>query len=622
MTSETKNAERDFVSITGGDEFDVRSLTIEFEDEKILVTELLEKHREEDLITCIGKIIARINDGLEFSREQAAEWSRYLIALMRGQGANLINPYSDLSNYSIRAFSDNTAKAGLPEAIEILDEMPDTALKKTDAEALALMKKTLYVTALGGTDSSFYNGLSREEILEFSRAFYGPEVFASFHKYNVADLIPRGFAAKDDGAGNGISNVESMILQAYHAGIRFVAVISNAKTQNAIRDFLARRLAKLQDLRILVTAQPLLPVIKACARTRQLTISAENGGYQGGHGHGFEHCLKDGQVRRAIEKNGLEFFIFGNGDNAAMLNWGAAPYAATFKMIQALRQRPGFEDLGIAFFLVWEYLRKGGFTFLLTHKKTGKQIAQLFEAELAEKSGADIKSLEFNRGGYNTNVAAGLIAPVLARFRNLPMALKRKSAGDCTNFLFEASLGTAMTTHQNPDGSSVFDSNAAIYVLGPKTAKFQHWNHISIRKRDDLFAFFTSLYKIGKIATPYGEFPLIITERNATQSYPCLRGNFANPEILGTKGFFEIFKDARLDVDDFFGTIKIDLLEEEGKPRGRIRFEGNIKLAGAGEISALVPAGELWIIKDKVFDLKGIDHQIQRQEVKTAELQL
>lgn len=57
-----------------------------------------------------------------------------------------------------------------------------------------------------------------------------------------------------------------------------------------------------------------------------------------------------------------------------------------------------------------------------------------------------------------------------------------------------------------------------------------------------------------------------------------------------------------MDIDEFHGVIEINLIEKEGKPQGRIKFEGRIKIIGTGKITATVPAGEFWIIKDKVID--------------------
>jgi len=610
----TDNAER--FSLTGNDDYDARSIKISEGGKTARVMELVDQGAagKQELVTHIRKIISELNDGFDFGRELAEEWARYLVMLVHGNGKNLVDPYSDLVNYDIETFSENTTNIREIDSIGMLEEMPAEPLRQTPPKELETVRKTLYVTALGGTDSSFYNGLSEGEKLGLARELYAPELYAKFEKYGVATIIPRGFASKKDTRGNHVTNAESTILQAYHAGIRHVAVIGNAKTRKAISEYLDDKLGRLQDLSIIVTAQPLLPIIRADHRSKELVISSQNGGYQGGHGHGFERCLKDPAVRRHIASNNLEYFVFGNGDNSVMLNWGASPFVRAINIVQELHQRSGLENPGIAFFLVWEYLRKGGFTFLLSHKQTGKRIVQIFEAELAQKCGADINSLRTNRGGYNTNVAAGIIQKAVKRFERLPMALKKKNGDGCTNFLFEASLGTALTTCQSHDGSSEFDGDAAIYILGPREARFQHWNHISIRKRDDLFAFVSSLFKITKIKTDFGDFPLIYTQRDAGRRYPELKGNFAQPGVLNTREFYEIFKDALVNVDEFGGSLKIDLLDAPGKARGKIKFEGQVTLAGEGELSVTVPAGELWIIKDKRIDVRQ-DSSVCRQDV-------
>ena len=106
----------------------------------------------------------------------------------------------------------------------------------------------------------------------------------------------------------------------------------------------------------------------------------------------------------------------------------------------------------------------------------------------------------------------------------------------------------------------------------------------------------------------------VFTDRDATQGHPLLMGNFIDPNVLTAKGFFEMFKEAYMDVDEFTGSIEINLLEKEGRPRGRLKFVGNIKMRGSGKISANVPAGECWIIKDKIIDSQN-GYSIQKGEV-------
>jgi len=619
MLNGCKTNDKGLISVTGSDDFNATNIEIEIDGVTVFVKDVLasEPNGRNKLITYIQRIIAQLNNGFDFGRELAEEWTKYLLMVLKGYGQNLTNPYSDIVNYQVEPFSENLKNIDKIPAIKILDELPDEALQQTDPFDLPLVNKTLYIIAIGGTDSTFYQGLSKNEVNRFAEDLYASELVACFKKYGVVDLIPRAFTAKKDHAGNFITNIESTILQAYHAGIGYVAVIGNARTQKPIAEYLDKKFKSLSNLKIVVTAQPLLPLIRAYHESKKLVISAQNGSYPGGHGHGFKYCLRDNNVQCLIQENKLEFFIFGNGDNAVLLNWGANHFAKTIKVLQVLNRDKKYDKLRIAFFFVWEYLRKGGFAFILTHKQTGNQIVQIFEAELAEKSGTDINSLATHRGGYNTNVATGIIAKALEHLNHLPMVLKKKSEKSQANFLFEASMGTAMTTRQNSEAASVFDENAAIGVLGPQEAKFQHWNHISIRKRDDFFAYYSSLFKTKNIETTFGRFSVIIAERDATQNYPMLKGNFTDSHVLNTRDFFEIFKSAYMDVDAFHGMLNIDLLEAKNQPRGRIKFEGKIKLIGDGEVSIVVPAGEQWIIRDKIIDVRD-DYTLRKDDASVS----
>jgi len=136
------------------------------------------------------------------------------------------------------------------------------------------------------------------------------------------------------GIGAPISNVEGMIMHAYCSGIRHVAVIANSKSYKPIEGYLKKRLGYLKDLKVVVTVQPLLPMIKAFNDSEEFIISEKNGGYPGGHGHGFKYCLRNRDIQNVIKEEELEFFIFSNGDNAVVLNWGANHFiTATYKKI-------------------------------------------------------------------------------------------------------------------------------------------------------------------------------------------------------------------------------------------------------------------------------------------------
>ncbi len=593
----------------------MENITIESNKTLLPVKGLLEKGvgGKNELTSIVHKIIIQLNNGYDFGKELAEEWVHYLTLVANGCSNNLLNPYSDLVNYQIKTLSEDSNNLTETETIKVLEKTPAIPLEETPLNHLPVMGKTLCIIAIGGTDTTFYRGLSKSDFDIFTRELYSPELYSFFKDHNSEEFIPRGLSAKRDKEGNYITNVESMIMHAYCAGIRHVAVIANSKSYKPIHEYLKKRLDYLEDLKIVVTVQPLLPIIKVLNSAQECIISEENGGYPGGHGHGFKYCLRNRAIQIMIKEENLEFFIFSNGDNAVVLNWGADHFITAINAMKSLEKNHQYRNLRIAFFLVWEYLRKGGFSFLLKNRSTGDNITQIFEAELAEKSGADIKQLENSRGAYNTNVAIGNIRNVVSHFDNIPMALKKKEKGGFINYLFEASLATSITTHQDANGVSFFDNHAALNILGPKEAQYQHWNHIATRKRDDFFAFFSSIFKIETKMTKYGKALLIVTDRDATQNYPLLKGNFVDQNIINSKDFFEIFKDASLDVDDFRGTLTINLLKSGDKPQGRVKFEGDVKLIGAGEILIEVPAGKLYVVKNKTIDTKNTSYRVEKE---------
>lgn len=544
----------------------------------------------------------QINDGHDFGIELAQEWVHYLELLLRGKKQQLADPYADIRNYHVRSFSQSRPDLCQDDSLFILDEMPKEIMHSSNGDK-DLLPKSLFVMALGGADTTFYKRLDHEQMLSFASEFYAADVVEVFVRHKVADLIPRGFAAKKNASGMSITNVESMIMQAYAAGIRHVAIIANAKTFLPIEEYLATRFGSIDDLTILVVAQPLLPQMQFYRQTHELVISAENGGSPGGHGHGFKYCFLNDAVQNLIRQHDLHFFIFANGDNSVVFNWGGQHYVKAIRKMQRLKKDPANANLRIGFFLVWEYLRKGGFCFLLQDKDSGKIMPQIFEAELARKSGADINQLISSKGGYNTNVAIGMMQDVHNHLKSLPMALKEKKQTDFISYSLEASLATAMTTFQSSDGASHFDKKSSMHILGPKIATYQHWNHIALRKRDDLFAFRSSLYKIIKLHTAYGDYPVICTERDAREKYPALDGNWVNASLLNTKEFFEIFADSFFDIDKFYGTLCIDLLQADEEPRGRLAFRGTITLRGDEKATLYisVPPGEFWIIQNQQF---------------------
>ena len=115
----------------------------------------------------------------------------------------------------------------------------------------------------------------------------------------------------------------------------------------------------------------------------------------------------------------------------------------------------------------------------------------------------------------------------------------------------------------------------------------------------------------------YGDFHVIVTHRNAALAYPTLNGNFVHPDVLSTKEFYEVFKDAYIDVDEFTGILSINLQQENGKPRGKIKFEGNVKFKGDAKVSITVPAGQEWVIRDRAFDV-NFDFTVSDNEITLA----
>jgi len=550
------------------------------------------------LVSLIRRLIARCNGGIDFGERLAEEWTKYLILLMDNCGGNLSNPYSDLMHYRAEIITESEAYATPTRSVHVLHSIPDRPLSDTPPEEKNTLEKSLFILAVGGADSTFYQGLTDDEILALEEALFAPAVRSCFGKDRIPGSIPRALAGKTDASGRSVSILESVMLQAYHAGIRNIAVIVNSRTANPISAYLDRTIGRLKNLNVFVTIQPLLPVLQRRTVDDRWTVSQENGSYPGGHGHGFKYCLLNPSIQLAVREKNLDTFIFSNGDNLVLFNWGAG------HMVQVLRELNEEKAVSrrVAFLLVWEHFRKGGFAFRLTRKDTCQSHVQMIEAELAAAvSGVCIPESSTARAAYNTNAVFGRIKSVLDRLIDLPLALKYKSTNGIRRCVFEASLSTALTVRQNTDGTSNFDGDAALFFLPPREAVFPHWSHISIRKRSDLFAFSSSLFKVDALADPFGTFPLLVSRRNATIRYPDLEGNILEAGILNTKAFFDMFRESTMDVDDFTGTLKIDLLDAADKPRGKIQFRGKIKLVGSEPIRITVPAGGHWILENRTI---------------------
>ena len=210
----------------------MQNITIKFDKDQLPVKGLLEKgiEGESELTSIIHKIILRLNDGYDFGMELAEEWVHYLTLLVNGGSNNLSNPYSDLVNYTIETLFDNSEILTQIETITILDKTPVIPLEETSLDNLPVMNRTLCVIAIGGTDTTFYRGLSKSDFDIFTKELYSPELYSFFKGHGSEEFIPRGLSAKKDKDGNYISNVESMIMHAYCSGIRHVAVIANSKS--------------------------------------------------------------------------------------------------------------------------------------------------------------------------------------------------------------------------------------------------------------------------------------------------------------------------------------------------------------------------------------------------------
>jgi hypothetical protein len=557
----------------------------------------------ESLVDLVRNVITRINHGIDFGPGLAEEWTRCLEMVLDGFDNKLRNPYLDLASYDAEPLFESTAYDAAAKSIRPLVHVSGLPLPPPSGAARAEMAKTLLIIAVGGADSTFYGGLSRSEIHDFEKKIFPPELIQAFDAESSPVNIPRALMGKKCDSGGCVSILESVIIQAYHAGIRNVAVIGNSQTGKPLQAYLKNRLDPLIDLHWTVTVQPLLPMISFDqGKNGNPVVSPESGAYPGGHGHGFKYCLADAVVRELISKGALEYFLFSNGDNAVLFNWGAEHIAWALHEMKAAGLQPDGASLRVGFFLVWETLRKGGFAYRLSKKAADEIHVQMIENELAAESGIPLRKMKHQRAAYNTNVAMGMIQNVLPHMEGLPMALKWKISGGVRRAAFEASLSTALTVKQAPDGSSTFIPRAAMFFLPPKDLPHPHWSHISMRKRGDWFAFMSSLFKIGHLNRGVPNPFVIMTDRNAGVSHPVLEGNILDHGALDARSFFDVFKDAEIDVGGFTGVLKIDLLKDKGLPHGRLRFKGRIRLLGSGIVAITVPAGEEWTLKDRTFD--------------------
>lgn len=584
--------------------FDIQDIEVEEGDSSLSVRQCLERGEEgrTALVQSVRNLLTLLNDGMDFGVETAEIWARYLGLLIRGRAPDLSDPYSDLKHYRYEPVTKALAQDTPFPALRFLNDLPDRPMAPSRSETKLVLNQTLLILAVGGADSTFYSGLSSDETNALEKCLFSDAVRECFPKRDgFGRGIPRAFASKTSRRDETATILGSMALQAYNAGIRNAALICNSKTFQPIQNYIRKEFDSLKDMRWIFPVQPLFPVIRLDSGAKTGRVTIKNGAYPGGHGHGFQISILHESVQRNVQTGVLKHFIFANGDNLALLNWGGNHLARM--IVETEREKSGVRT---ALLLVWETFRKGGFAYKLTRPETGASHGQIIEAELAGASRISLKETETNQVGYNTNSAFGQIRAVQKHLGVLPMALKLKRAEGIDGYVLESSISSVLGLRQDKDGVSSFEPGAMLYFLPPEWAVFPHWSHISIRKRGDLFTFLTSLFRVRTLNTPCGNFPVIVTERTAAVNHPVLEGNVLNPGVLDTKAFIEIFRSAEIDADDFTGVLKIDLLEEKCRPRGRIRFRGNIRLIGSGTVSITVPAGETWTIENRTIQSPAV----------------
>lgn len=543
----------------------------------------------------IRGLISRLNMGRDFGQETADEWKRCLGLLLSGGSKALMNPYADIADFSVEPISRKSKHLDDTPLIRQLAPFADPGGGSAGTGSPGPKERMLLVLAVGGSDTTFYGGMDGEEIAEFVRDFIPAGFLECLDPSDMQRGIPRAFASKKCEDGRTFTLLESLMAQAYAAGIRHVAVLSNPSLAPAITAYLAKRFAGFPGFKWRVTVQPLLPVIVEGPDSGCWTISDQNPGYPGGHGHGFKHTLMDTTVREWIREDGLETFLFSNGDNAALFNRGAGHFEETIEAMRSLKSNGTAPGLRTAFFMVWERFRKGGFAFFLRGEKSGRTLPQVIEAELALESGVDMDGLNLSSGAYNTNVAVGFLAEAYAHTGRLPLTLKHKKIRGSEHWMFEASFATSMSTSQDETGVSHFDAGSSMAVLAPNEAVHPHWIHLSLRNRSEWLAYRSTIFKPAILRAGGGEFLLARCGRDASIPLPKLEGDVLN---TGTKEFFDIFKDSAFDMDSFTGALRIDFPEGEGGRRGSVRFEGAVRFTGGGCVAFRIPPGESWTVRD------------------------
>ncbi len=541
-----------------------------------------------------------LNPGFDRNAETAAEWNRYVRLIAEGHGGALENPYADLPGYRIAPVTPGTTVDPGTPLIVPLDSAP-AGRTKPAAAIRSDLSRTLLVLAVGGADTTFYDGMDEAATESFLRAFLSEECAGCFDAASLRRGIPRAFISKPDGSGGRITHIESLLVQAHESGIRHAVILTNASLADAVGRFLDRRLSLLSGLNRIVAVQPLLasPVFEP--GSGRWVVSRDGTGFPGGHGHGFKHALRHPAVAGWIRDCGLETFCFSNGDNAALFRSGAEPFFRGLGALDTLRSRPGHDNCGIALFLVWEPAQKGGFAFFLDPLNGGERRVRIVEMELAAAAGMSPDALRGGRFAYNTNVAVGFLDPVIRRLDRLPMALKRKRIDGRDRLLLESSFATALTSSQDEHGFTRSDPRSALFLLPPDPAMYPHWIHMSIRKREDWLAYASTIFRSRRTHTIPGGSAVVDSDRPAIRLLPRLEGDITRTDILTSAAFFDIFRDAEIDMADFDGTLRVDFPEDPASGRGSLKFEGNVRFEGSGVIAFTVPPGERWLVRDRTF---------------------
>ena len=59
------------------------------------------------------------------------------------------------------------------------------------------MNKTIFVIAIGGTDTTFYRGLSKSDFNIFTKELYSPELYSFFKDHGSEEFIHQRFKREE-----------------------------------------------------------------------------------------------------------------------------------------------------------------------------------------------------------------------------------------------------------------------------------------------------------------------------------------------------------------------------------------------------------------------------------------